>query len=327
MTQNETRARQAGFSLIELTIAMTATMVIAGAIFGLMTAGNSAFRREPGLADRQQNIRMGMDIIARDIYRTGQGIPTFAQVFANGRDAVGPMGSSGQSSDEIEMVATSDCGTKRICKIAGLVYNVQTEFTACYGFPTPVVLIDTANHDLGVFWAPEGHSDNSCGTSGAKNGMINLPPGQSDLNYPGGPGFVPDFILVGEIARYRIAVDTEGVPNLERSRTGGVDVGENTWEIIARGIEDLQVEYLNGTGWSDEPGVVSCGATCAAPTQAEYDTIVQRVRVRLSARALVVNVQGQTTAPGGPDAVRGELISEFAPKAAQTSLGIWNGEM
>jgi hypothetical protein len=308
-------------------IAMVATMVIAGAVFGLMTAGNSAFRREPGLSDRQQNIRMAMDVVARDIYRTGQGVPIFAQVFANGRDGVGPMGSGGQASDEIEMIATSECGTKRVCKIAGLVYNVQTTFEACYGFPTPVVLIDTVHHDLGVFWAPEGHADSSCGTPGAQNGMINLPPGQSDLNYPGGPSFEPDFILVGEIARYRIAVDTDGVPNLERSRTGGVDVGEATWQIIARGIEDLQVEYLNGTGWNDEPGAVSCGAACASPGQAEYDTIVQRVRVRLSARALVTNLEGQTMAPGGPDAVRGELISEFAPKAAQGALGIWNGEM
>lgn len=327
MTLRATRNSQAGFSLIELMIAMVATMVIAGGVFKLMTAGNSAFRREPGMADRQQNIRMAMDIIARDIYRAGAGVPEFAQVFSNGFDAVGPMGSTGQVTDEIEMIATSDCGTKTICKTSGLVYSVMTEFGSCYGFPTPVVLIDVVNHDLGVFWAPEGQSTSACGMPGAKNGMINLPPGQSDLNHPGGAGFTPTHILVGEIARYRIAADTDGVPNLERSATGGFDVGGVTWQTIARGIEDLQVEYLNGGGWNDEPGVVSCGAACAGPGQAEYDTIVQRVRIRLSARALVVNVQGQTTAPGGPDAIRGELISEFAPKSAQTSLGIWNGEM
>jgi hypothetical protein len=224
------------------------------------------------------------------------------------------------------MIATSDCGTKTVCKISGIVYNVMSEFSSCYSFPTPVVLIDVANQDLGVFWAPEGHSDNSCGTSGAKNGMINLPPGQSDLNYPGGPGFVPTHILVGEIASYRVAIDADGVPNLERSRTGGEDVGEATWQIVARGIEDLQVEYLNGTGWHDEPGTPTCAAPCDAPTQAEYDTIVQRVRIHLSARTDAPLLQGATTSAVG-DAVRGQLVSEFAPKAAQIALNVGNGEL
>lgn len=326
MTRRQTRDAQAGFSLIELLIAMVATMVITGAVFGLMTAGNSAFQREPEMSDRQQNIRMAMDIIARDVYRTGSGVPPFAQVFSNGLDGVGSTGSSGQATDEIEMIATSDCGVQTVCKVAGKVYTTLSEFGSCYSFPTPVVLIDTVNNDLGVFWAPEGHSSHACGGGSAKNGMINLPPGQSNLNHPGGPGFVPNFIMVGEIARYRIAVDADGVPNLERSNTGGVAVGSLTWQTLARGIEDLQVEYLNGTGWNDEPGIVSCGAACAAPTQAEYDTVVQRVRIRLSARALAPNLQGATTSAVG-DAVRGQLVSEFAPKAAQTLFGIANGEM
>ena len=50
-------SKQRGFSLIELTVAMTVTLIITGAMFQLLTAGKSAFRREPELSDRQQNIR------------------------------------------------------------------------------------------------------------------------------------------------------------------------------------------------------------------------------------------------------------------------------
>ena len=126
----------------------------------------------------------------------------------------------------------------------------------------------TADVDRGPDWLfINVHWDRGDGELTHRSYSVAIPPGQSDLNYPGGPSFVPDYILVGEIARYRIAVDTDGVPNLERSRTGGVDVGEATWQIVARGIEDLQVEYLNGTGWNDEPGVTSCGAACGAPTR------------------------------------------------------------
>ena len=59
----ESRPSQSGFSLVELMIAMLVTMIISGAIFGLLSGGNTAFRREPELSDRQQNIRVAMDLI------------------------------------------------------------------------------------------------------------------------------------------------------------------------------------------------------------------------------------------------------------------------
>ena len=60
-----------GFSLIELMVAMAVTLIVTGAIYGLMTGGQNAFRREPAITDRQQNIRLAMDIIMRDIASAG----------------------------------------------------------------------------------------------------------------------------------------------------------------------------------------------------------------------------------------------------------------
>src|SRR3989304_3058224 len=113
-----------GFSLVELMVAMTVTLIISGAVFQLMSAGQTAFRREPELADRQQNIRMGMNVLGMDVYRVGYGVPHVAQAL-------------------------------------------------------------TAN--------------------------------------PGGgfAGGAPDYMLLGQAIRYRIAPDAEGVPNLERSAFGG----------------------------------------------------------------------------------------------------------
>ena len=53
-----TRSSQSGFSLVELLVAMLVTLVVSGAVFALMTAGQGAFRREPELTERQQNIRV-----------------------------------------------------------------------------------------------------------------------------------------------------------------------------------------------------------------------------------------------------------------------------
>jgi type II secretory pathway pseudopilin PulG len=328
------RTRQGGFSLIELMIAMVVTMIVAGAIFGLLTAGNTAFRREPELADRQQNIRVAINLIAEDIRRAGSSMPRFMQVFTDGLDGSGPMGPHGDNTDEIEMLSTADCRPLRVCDSSGVNVVTYANLSSCYMLPNVVFLRenDCPSEDItcsGVFWAEKPGTGGvaSCGGTGGNNGHVNLPSGQSDMNHPGGPGFDPDYMMIGAIARYRINVDAEGTPNLERSRTGGLDKDGRPWEVIARGIEDLQVEYMNGGGvWADEPGVVACNS-CPTPTQADLDTIVQRVRIRLSARTLAPNLQGETTSATGGKAVRGELISEFAPIQATITIAQANQEL
>ncbi|HXK08003.1 MAG TPA: prepilin-type N-terminal cleavage/methylation domain-containing protein, partial [Vicinamibacteria bacterium] len=72
-----------GFTLVELLVAITITLVVSASIYGLLSAGQNAFRREPSLADRQQNIRIAMDSIARDIDNAGIGMPLVSQVFTH----------------------------------------------------------------------------------------------------------------------------------------------------------------------------------------------------------------------------------------------------
>jgi hypothetical protein len=94
--------------------------------------------------------------------------------------------------------------------------------------------------------------------------------------------------------------------------------------MVARGIEDLQVEYMNGGGlWQNNPGVVACatpGATC--PQAADYVQVIRQVRVTLSARVLAANLAGATNPGGGgaPAAIRGQLVSVITPRAALVGL-------
>ena len=82
---------QKGFSMVELVVAMTVTLIVSSAIYGLLTAGGNAFRREPEVADRQQNIRAAMDFISRDTFTAGAALPPFSQVFTR-TDPVGCTG-------------------------------------------------------------------------------------------------------------------------------------------------------------------------------------------------------------------------------------------
>ena len=133
---------ESGFSLIELMIAMVVTLIVTGAIYGLLAGGNSAFRREPELADRQQNARVAMAMIANDITNAGMGLPPFVQVFAAGLDGIGPNGEDGL---EI-IVGLPQCPAAPVCArgadvggVAGNVAVIDTPIalSACFGLPEP----------------------------------------------------------------------------------------------------------------------------------------------------------------------------------------------
>jgi prepilin-type N-terminal cleavage/methylation domain-containing protein len=335
------RRLERGFSLVELMVAMAATLIVSGAVYGLVTAGHSAFRREPALADRQQNVRVALDLIGRDAFRAGYGLPTFAQVFTDGLDGLGDLGSGGEATDELEIFAAADCPILNVCALnamgTGASITTFQPLTACYKFPSVIFLSDDESDewDWGAYWAekPGTGTTASCDPGGGgDNDHVVIPPGQSGgdiVNPPGGlAGWIPDLMALGQVIRYRVQRDAEGVPELQRSEFGGrlLPDGSSSWQTIARGIEDLQVEYENGTAWQDVPGLISCEPNCAAPTPAEYARLVRRVRVTLSARALEANLTGQRTSAVG-NAVRGELSTDVAPRAANTTLQMGAGEL
>jgi hypothetical protein len=122
------------------------------------------------------------------------------------------------------------------------------------------------------------------------------------------------------VMRYRIQLDTDGTPNLWRSAYGGYDRnGQSTWQLVARGIEDLQVQYRNRTGWRTTPGNLAW-ANPASPTAADYDKVIRQVRVTLSGRSLAANLQGARTAQSGPTAIRGTLTQDITPRSALMTL-------
>jgi hypothetical protein len=140
------------------------------------------------------------------------------------------------------------------------------------------------------------------------------------------------YLYSARVVRYRIAPGLDpadpNFPALWRSETGrydsaGTAVPEpgdasfpgagSPWEIVARGIEDLQIEYMPGDNlWHNRPPL-------SVPD--DYTSIVRQVRITLSARASAGNLAGQTSAGGGaPDAVRGQLSTTVTPRAAFNEL-------
>jgi len=314
------KGKDEGFSLIELLVVMIVTFFVSGAIYGLLSSGQSAFRREPEMSDRQQNIRVGSSLVESDILGAGAYMPLYAQTFTNGLDGVGPTGTSGAATDELEIFTSGNCDILNICNFnPGASFTTFEGLSSCFGFPALILLANDV--EWGVYWAsqPGAGSVSSCSGGGSDNGHVQFAPGQAPLINPaGGPNFVdpPEIMSTITAARYRIQVDAEGVPNLWRSAAGGRTdpvTGASTWQMVARGVEDLQVRYETGAGWANTPGVV---------TSPDLNSIVRRVEVTLWSRTIAPSLAGESARTGLTNAIRGRLVTTGMPRAAFTGLQI-----
>jgi prepilin-type N-terminal cleavage/methylation domain-containing protein len=340
--------RESGFSLIELLVAMVVTLVVSGAIYGLLASGQSAFRREPELSDRQQNIRVAMAMIERDVSRGGVSMPAFTQVFAPGGDGGGTV------PDSLDIIAGLDsCAPLAVCKnTGGATATLELPSgppagSICPTFPGMAAVAPGPNNELFVIGRVTRVAANTCvppglnaGLTGVAGGspsssgiIVTLPTNQGPLEWhpPGGaaPSATnPQLLFPVEVVRYQISPDNTdpadpGVPCLWRSVTGGLDAATGFggpeaipgpgWQMVARGIENLQVRYSSGIPvagvpptTTDEPPLVISG---------NYNTLTYQVEVTLSARVTAQNLQGETVVPGSKR-VRGELTTQITPREA-----------
>ncbi len=312
------RSGSAGFSLAELLVAMVVTMIVSGAIFGLLSGGQSAFRREPELIERQQNIRVAMDLIAADV-RAGESF--------QGRDAQGPTTTTGTTkADDLWLMisAADDCPDVPTDKTNpvngnGNSVNINTAVPLPNCYPEPgFYIIFYADGGAKIAWGHNIHSHDT---------KINFPEGQQptgiyakpldcSVSDPSGTCPIPNSNPVrlgnGKFLKYQIAADaTDGVPGLYRSESGGYNVSTKAlsdppstdWQLVARGIEDMQVRFWpqNGTDFADAPGT----------------GVVRQVEITLTGRTTQGNLQGGTGTAG---TMRGNLRTVVTPRSGLTTL-------
>ena len=68
--------REAGFSLIELLVAMTVTLIVVAATLGLFQSALRTNESSQQLSNMNGNLRSAMNLMTRDLLQAGQGIPT-----------------------------------------------------------------------------------------------------------------------------------------------------------------------------------------------------------------------------------------------------------
>jgi len=311
--------RESGFSLTELMIAMVVTLIVGGAIVGLLGTGNTSFQKDPERTDRQQNIRISMDLIQRDIQSAGMKMEAFDQAFRNllnGTSTVASVINTAEQADALALWGNDgscpDITVNSANPTDGANINLESPSPGCYE-NDEYVMVHYGNGQSLWGFAHNIH---------AQNRKINFPPGlnippESEINSIAALTASGQPITISKInyIRYEVAVDPgDTVPSLFRSDRGGVGTDgvyhpapdpTARWQLVARGVEDLQVQYRTANGWTDNAGTV---------VQDQFNTIVQEVRVALSSRTISDNVLG----PGLPQ--RGQLSTVMSPRAALFAL-------
>jgi hypothetical protein len=281
-----------GFSLVELMMAMVLTVGLMGAVFALMNQNQAVFVAESGSTDMSQNIRTAVDVMTRDIQSAGMGLSRPKGCFA----AIFYTNGTGDAPDTLLIIngdpftpwadvqERDDVKNEFICSLpnevdpgsGGFVYHdrnnavqpIYRDFGevadtyVCYD-DTQVRLFQlstdgTAAGTLKLVYNPASYK-NIASTFGST----------IDIGEPDYPN--SRIAKLGGLIAYRVNTTTN---ELERSE----DL--STWQAVARGIKDLQIDYRvisrNPDGTINEP------TPNGAPTERKY---IRSVLVKIAAES------------------------------------------
>jgi prepilin-type N-terminal cleavage/methylation domain-containing protein len=301
-TARSSKTSAQGFSLIEVLISLTITLIVMSSVFSLLMKGQRSFEREPEIAELQQNARASLDAVARDLTTAGYRTPpNIAIQWADG---------GGTTPDEITIiygdpllptVESLPCSEQGggPCNTIG---NSATLFIDSDSFEPPQSDPELAYSDGTPLVILETEDCNGDGETGVVpfeltmdpemvGGKLKLThnPGQSFINLPQGfnDAVEPDCAIVGffSIVQYRVnPLPPADNPTMERRDVGA---GED-WIPLAANIEDFQLQYGVGSAanWVDSPG----------PTDPDDpETWITRVNLSIRARSESTGLEGGTT--------------------------------
>ena len=273
------RHPQKGFSLIELMIAITLALIIIGAIGYFYLGTRQAYRSTDNLSQLQENQRVALDVIARDIRMAGYvgcinigssqinviantppsiALNTMAQIYKNGAGWANPTA--------IARVAGTDVIEIRFASQSVGLTNIKNQTTAQTQIPTnpsgfaagDVLLVsDCSSTDM--FRAT---------TVSASASPVNIAHAmsQNTANFLSKVYGQDAVLMAFHDVSYFIGMNaTTGKPELYRFDAG---VAAAVPEAIAENVENMQAQYgldTNGDGAVDAYGtVVPAGANVVA---------------------------------------------------------------
>jgi len=294
---------QAGFTLVELMVGMVVAAVIVAAGFTILTTTNKALQANEQIVDTQQNVRMAMEMLTRDIKSAGFGSPGVA--IGNCTNSIVPADQNaggidtGPDSVQLLVPVTRSSGANRWTLSAPTASSGATSITLQPGAVTDMVNSGLIANQSYISIGGAATMLVTGLNAAASTLTVSIPP---PLWYQ-----MADQIYLLQCMRYQIVLAPDptnlcggNAPCLTRG-VAGVVVGPNAEGPIAEGIEDLQLAYAcdgcvttintgipdrviddqNGSGSFDQADFLSNVPWTAAPLTPDK---IQLVQVALVAR-------------------------------------------
>ncbi|WP_455387999.1 PilW family protein [Petrachloros mirabilis] len=235
---------QAGFTIIELMVGMVVAIIVVAAAFSLLTTTSKAMRANEQIVDTQQNLRIAMELLVRDIKLAGFGNPGVA--VGNCSNSIVPSDQTptgvdgGPDSVQILVPSIRASGSNRWTlsgptSSAGITQiNLQ-----------PGAVADMASSGLAV-----GSYISLGGAATATVSAFDATASTINVSIPAPLWFQQDDpVYLLQCIRYQVVVPPDltnlcggNAPCLTRG-VAGVVAGPNAEALIAEGIEDLQLAY------------------------------------------------------------------------------------
>jgi prepilin-type N-terminal cleavage/methylation domain-containing protein len=249
-------AKQQGFSLLELILALALSVGLMGTVFYYLKQNQDSFVVEAAIADLHQNFRAAMDLMTRDIQAAGSGLPQFLGPLAGldggtDPDTGNPLtDTSGRPLTDEILILYGDPSFPALTVTNGPIAS-RTSTIQVQNPPTGPAPTFT-NGDNYILYAVS--QPNAYGTADmaefdvftlssqtAVTGGVQLvgtastavnPPAWGNLAFPSVSAL--RVARLSEWVRYRVDPTTN---ELQRSISGGA------WVAVARNITNLQVQY------------------------------------------------------------------------------------
>jgi len=238
-------SRQSGFTLIELMIGMAVGIVVIAAAFTILTTTSKSLQANERIVDTQHNLRVAMELLARDLKLAGfgnPGVPIGActnVIVPADQTPTGP--DSGPDSVQLLVPTTRATGSNR--------WTLRTPTTTAG--VTQITLQPGAVADMVTSGLVANTSYVSIGGSATAQ-VTGYDASASTLNVAIPPPLwfqSEDAIYLLQCIRYRVVYAPDpgnlcaGVTPCLTRGVAGVVAGPNAEAPIAEGIEDLQLAY------------------------------------------------------------------------------------
>lgn len=320
----------AGFTILELVVAMTIFLVVSGAVFGLLKVASQSKSSVSESTGLNKNVRLALNLIGRDTYNVGFSYPLKNTVIASDnristllgipfdvdttRDTVPPIiagnnitvntwnTATGVRTDQVTFLFKDNTfnlvGTGANAVSTSLNINAATTNT---GGIDEIVPISGSNSVCRVndLYLITGNTGSTLGVSTALNGTDRVQFQNSDalnLNQSGPSGPIRAITLPASMQRVLMVtyfVTADGTLT-RRDYVNRLPSAAFVDEPLVYGVEDLQIRYvMDDSSVVDNPSSGPDGIAGTADDTQSNLAAVRQIRFTVSVRSLELNQANQ----------------------------------